>query len=75
VYETYPSKKHCSKFGSKTIAGDGVGTSYPGGMPGKKDDTMKVKCDSQSGNGGSAAGDSYPKKGIKSFPGLDGLPS
>lgn len=78
AYETYPSKKHNRKFGTSWTPGSGSnhGTSYPDpGLPGCKDDRDMVKCMKQSGNSGSKAPKSYPKKPHTWFSHLYGLPS
>ena len=77
MYETYPSKKHCKRYGKASISGPSGGTAYPGkSLPGTQDDTGSSHI-KQAGNGAGSVGGAYPKGrcGCDGFPNLNGLPS
>ena len=77
MYQTYPSVKHCKKYGMNSIPGKGKGTSYPSKKGTTSTDSDgSVKRDSEMAGCCSPAASSYPQTQNCNtrFKNLDGLP-
>ncbi len=77
MFELWPPKKYCKRYGENYMSVAAGGNSYPGNsLPTTKDDTMKSRI-TQSGGSGNAAKADYPQSGNGNtqFPELAGLPT